>query len=133
MSTINLSRTSTRSLLTALFLLVPAVALAVDNGNQGTPQNDCEQQATNDYQQNLASCDRNLADNEPQRLQCHVDFSYDYEDALAACKNTAQIGGFGSKLHGRFNPVLNGQLQTSEGGGITLKTKAPKFGKLTIN
>ncbi|HVY51712.1 MAG TPA: hypothetical protein VHA07_09175 [Devosia sp.] len=128
MSTLAVSPLRPRTILAAVFLLVPAIALGADNGNQGTPQNDCERQATSDYQQNLASCDRNLADNEPQRLQCHVDFSYEYEDALAACKNTAQIGGFGGKLHGRFNPVISGELQTSGGSGPALSAKGLKFG-----
>ena len=50
-----------RNLITAMVLLVPASVLAVDNGNMGTPQNDCERGATSDYQANLASCEKNLA------------------------------------------------------------------------
>ena len=111
-----------RNLVAALVVLVPASVLAVDNGNLGTPQNDCEQRATNDYYTNLASCDKNLAGDAQSIAQCKQDFSYDYNDAIAACKSAAMTSG--GKLHGKFGNVLDGQSVQ------TLSTQSLKHGAL---
>jgi hypothetical protein len=58
---------SLRTLIGAFVLLVPATALAVDNGNLGTPQNDCERAATSDYYANYENCKTYLA-GDPQSI-----------------------------------------------------------------
>ena len=105
MSRIVLS-SSLRTLIGAFVLLVPATALAVDNGNLGTPQNDCERLATSDYYANIDSCRRNLAGDAQSIAQCEVDAAYDYNDAIAQCKKQATridtLGGLNGKLDGTF-------------------------------
>ena len=124
MFTLGASRPALRTALTTLFLIVPAIAFAADNGNLGTPQNDCEQRATNDYQTNLASCDSHLAGDSAAIAQCKQDFSYDYEDALRACKTAAFSGG--SRVHVNLNGLKLQQTQTVSSGKSFSRTL--KFG-----
>jgi hypothetical protein len=100
---------SLRTLIGAVVLLVPATALAVDNGNLGTPQNDCERAATSDYYANVENCRKHLAGDSQSIAQCEVDAAYDYNDAIAACKNQASrgdvLGGLKGKLDGVFETI----------------------------
>ena len=53
-------------------------------------------------------CDENLAGDAQSIAQCKQDFSYDYLDAIAACKTAALTSG--GKLHGNFGAVVDGQV-----------------------
>ena len=110
---------SLRTLIGAFVLLVPATALAVDNGNLGTPQNDCERSATSDYYANYENCKNYLAGDPQAIAQCQTDAAYDYNDAIAACKKQASRGG--GKLGG-LNGKLDGVFET-----MGTETVAPKM------
>jgi len=107
MFTLGASHPALRTALITLFFAIPAIAIAADNGGAGTPQANCEQQATSDYQTNIASCEKNLAGDPASIQQCKTDFSYEYQQALQNCKS-ATLGG--SRLHGKlgtFGPKLS--------------------------
>ncbi len=125
-----------RTIMTALFLLIPAAALAADNGNLGTPQNDCEQRATNDYNANLRSCEVNLVGDPHSIAQCKTDFSYDYNDAIAACKNAAAAPGrpqgkfdaaAPGRPQGKFDATVDGHVTTQTPLGQSLKKGDGRF------
>jgi hypothetical protein len=122
--------TRLRTLFTAAFLLLPTTVFALDNGNQGTPQNDCERGATSDYYANLDSCRANLKDNPQQEGQCEQDASYDYLDAIQACKKTAAIGTHGGGLTtvGGLGNASNGTGHKGLGQSIG-KLNGLKFAK----
>jgi hypothetical protein len=110
---------SLRTFIGAIVLLVPATALAVDNGNLGTPQNDCERAATNDYYANYENCKTYLAGDPQSIAQCQTDAAYDYNDAIAACKKQAALGG---GRHGVFNGNLDNVFET-----MGTETTTPKM------
>lgn len=100
MFTLGASRPALRITLTALFLIVPVTAFAVDNDTTGA-QAECKQRATSDYQTNLQSCSTNLAGDPQAITQCQEDFSYEYEQALHDCESAAHTGG--GRLHDKFS------------------------------
>ena len=108
---------SLRTLIGAVVLIVPATALAVDNGNMGVPQNNCERAATSDYNANYENCKTYLAGDAQSIAQCQEDAAYDYLDAIAACKKQAALGG----THGGLNGKLDGTFETM--GTDTVKPK----------
>lgn len=115
-----------RTIIAALVVVIPATAYAVDNGNLGTPQNDCESAATADYNANLASCEKNLAGDDHAIAQCKQDFSYDYLDAIAACKSAAMTHRGIS--HGTLG-VLVEDTSAQPGSGKPIHRKGLKFGQ----
>lgn len=115
-----------RTVMTALFMIVPAAAFAADNGNLGTPQNDCEQSATNDYNTNLKSCETSLAGDQQSINQCKADFAYDYQDAIAACKGAAAAAP-GGRRPGRLVPVFDAPLTTQAPLGQSTKKGSGLF------
>ena len=116
-----LSSSSLRTLVGAIVLLLPATALALDNGNLGTPQNDCERIATSDYYANIDSCRRSLQGDAQATAQCEVDAAYDYQDAIAQCKKQAARSGTVGDF-GKFDGVFS----SSSGGTVKSKMSVKK-------
>ena len=125
----NTTRRSTiRNVVAALIFIVPTTAFALDNGNMGVPQNDCERGATADYNANLANCDSYLAGDDQAILQCREDASYEYLDAIATCKGSAALRG--KKLRGKLEPMLNGY--SSEPAPASRKSAKHHFSQTTF-
>ena len=71
------------------------------------------------------SCEKNLAGDPQSIAQCQQDFSYEYLDAVAACKSAARTSG--AVTNGKFGTVLDGQTpqtkinQSVMKGGLKLQ------------
>jgi hypothetical protein len=111
----NFAKTAARLGFTATLLLLAGTiaAEAADNNPNGSGgKAGCEQQAANDYNANVNSCNNVLSDLPGQLAQCISDATDDYRRDKAACSTQARADVNNTVLGG-----TNGTVQGGNGGG----------------
>lgn len=110
----------------AILLLGTIAAEAADNDTNGgsTAQQNCEQQANNDFNVNVNSCNNVLSDLPSQNAQCISDAKDQRARDLAACKAQALTGG---------NLGLIGGLSVAPGIDGGHKGKGKLSGLVAVN
>lgn len=116
----NFAKTATRVAFTATLLILAGtfVAEATDNnpnGGSGGKAN-CEQQAANDYNYNVNSCNNVLSDLPGQLAQCIADATDDYRRDKAACSAQARAD-INNTIFGGVNAGIGGTGNGGNGGG----------------